>query len=312
MSEPHNYDDAEIEASRAPLLDHLVELRSRLIICVLAMAIGFAICFAFSKQIYIFLLHPFAIAAQLLAVENANHAQASGGMDIGRFLSGTRDLFLALLGLKEVPPAPDADKLNLVFTAPLEFFFTKLKLAGFGAVVLTFPVLAWQVYGFVAPGLYKRERKAFVPFLLASPALFLLGAALVYYVILPFVLWFSLSQQIVDAQVSVQLLPKVSDYLSLVTTLLLAFGLCFQLPVVLTLLGMAGIVSSKALATGRRYAIVGVFVVAAVVTPPDPISQTMLALPIILLYEISIWCVRLIEKRRRLEDEEAGRDIVPV
>ena len=233
-------------------------------------------------------------------------------MDIGRFLSGTRDLFLALLGLKEVPPAPDADKLNLVFTAPLEFFFTKLKLAGFGAVVLTFPVLAWQVYGFVAPGLYKRERKAFVPFLLASPALFLLGAALVYYVILPFVLWFSLSQQIVDAQVSVQLLPKVSDYLSLVTTLLLAFGLCFQLPVVLTLLGMAGIVSSKALATGRRYAIVGVFVVAAVVTPPDPISQTMLALPIILLYEISIWCVRLIEKRRRLEDEEAGRDIVPV
>ena len=312
MSDPHNYDDAEIEASRAPLLDHLVELRSRLIICVLAMAIGFAICFAFSKQIYIFLLHPFAIAAQLLAVENANHAQASGGMDIGRFLSGTRDLFLALLGLKEVPPAPDADKLNLVFTAPLEFFFTKLKLAGFGAVVLTFPVLAWQVYGFVAPGLYKRERKAFIPFLLASPALFLLGAALVYYVILPFVLWFSLSQQIVDAQVSVQLLPKVSDYLSLVTTLLLAFGLCFQLPVVLTLLGMAGIVSSKALATGRRYAIVGVFVVAAVVTPPDPISQTMLALPIILLYEISIWCVRLIEKRRRLEDEEAGRDIVPV
>ena len=312
MSEPHEYDDAAIEASRAPLLDHLVELRSRLIICVLAMAIGFAICFAFSKQIYIFLLHPFAIAAQLLAVENANHAQASGGMDIGRFLSGTRDLFLALLGLKEVPPAPDADKLNLVFTAPLEFFFTKLKLAGFGAVVLTFPVLAWQVYGFVAPGLYKRERKAFVPFLLASPALFLLGAALVYYVILPFVLWFSLSQQIVDAQVSVQLLPKVSDYLSLGTTLLLAFGLCFQLPVVLTLLGMAGIVSSKALATGRRYAIVGVFVVAAVVTPPDPISQTMLALPIILLYEISIWCVRLIEKRRRLEDEEAGRDIVPV
>lgn len=312
MSEPHDYDDAEIEASRAPLLDHLVELRSRLIICVLAMAIGFAICFAFSKQIYIFLLHPFAIAAQLLAVENANHAQATGGMDIGRFLTGTRDLFLALVGLKEVPAAPNADKLNLVFTAPLEFFFTKLKLAGFGAVVLTFPVLAWQVYSFVAPGLYKRERKAFIPFLLASPALFLMGAALVYYVILPFVLWFSLSQQIVDAQVSVQLLPKVSDYLSLVTTLLLAFGLCFQLPVVLTLLGMAGIVSSKALATGRRYAIVGVFVVAAVVTPPDPISQTMLALPIILLYEISIWCVRLIEKRRRLEDEEAGRDIVPV
>ena len=312
MSSPYDHDEAEIEASRAPLLDHLVELRSRLIVCVLAMAIGFAVCFGFSKQIYMFLLHPFAIAAQLLAAEQAAHAQQAGGFDILKFLSGTKDLFLALIGAREVPDAAGAEKLKLVFTAPLEFFFTKLKLAGFGAVVLTFPVLAWQVYGFVAPGLYKRERKAFLPFLVASPSLFLMGAALVYYVILPFVLWFSLSQQIVDAQVSVQLLPKVSDYLSLVTTLLLAFGLCFQLPVVLTLLGMAGIVSSKALATGRRYAIVGVFVVAAVVTPPDPISQTMLALPIILLYEISIWCVRLIEKRRRLEDEEAGRDIVPV
>jgi sec-independent protein translocase protein TatC len=311
VSSPPDYDEAEIEASRAPLLDHLVELRSRLIICVIAMAIAFAVCFAFSGQIYRFLLHPFSIAAQLLAAEQAAHAQAQG-FDFVRFLTGTRDLFLALVGAREVPASDEAEKLRLIFTAPLEFFFTKLKLAGFGAVVLTFPVLAWQVYGFVAPGLYKRERKAFVPFLLASPALFLMGGALVYYVILPFVLWFSLSQQIVDAQVSVQLLPKVSDYMSLVTTLLLAFGLCFQLPVVLTLLGMAGIVSSKALAVGRRYAIVGVFVVAAVVTPPDPISQTMLAVPIILLYEVSIWCVRLIERRRRREDEEAGRDIVPV
>lgn len=313
MSNPYDSEEAEIEASRAPLLDHLIELRSRLIVCVIAVALAFVVCFAFSRQIYMFLLHPFAIAAQLLATEQATHAQQAGGFDLMKFLSGTKDLFLALIGAREVPDAAGADRLKLVFTAPLEFFFTKLKLAGFGAVVVAFPVLAWQVYGFVAPGLYKRERKAFLPFLVASPSLFLMGAALVYYVILPFVLWFSLSQQIVgDTSVSVELLPKVSDYLSLVTTLLLAFGLCFQLPVVLTLLGMAGLISSKALSSGRRYAIVGVFVVAAVVTPPDPISQTMLALPIILLYEISIWCVRLIELRRRREDEEAGRDIVPV
>ncbi|PZQ54878.1 MAG: twin-arginine translocase subunit TatC, partial [Phenylobacterium zucineum] len=187
------------------------------------------------------------------------------------------------------------------------------KLAGFGAVVLSFPVLAWQTYAFVAPGLYKRERKAFLPFLAAAPALFLAGAALVYFIILPFVLWFSLSQQIVGASgIQVQMLPKVSDYLSLVTTLLLAFGLCFQLPVVLTLLGLAGIVNSSMLWKGWRYAVFAVVVVAAVVTPPDPISQLLLATPIILLYFVSVGCVKLIELRRKKEDADAGTDIVPV
>lgn len=287
-------DEADIESSRAPLLDHLIELRKRLIVCVAAIAVGFAICFGFSKEIYIALLHPFEVAARMLASQG--HGAAHGPFD----------LLLVLAGLKAAPEAA-GEGLRLVFTAPLEFFFTKLKLAGFGAVVLTFPVLAWQVYGFVAPGLYKRERRAFLPFLLASPALFLLGAALVYFVILPFVLWFSLSQQIVGAgAISVELLPKVSDYLTLVTTLLLAFGLCFQLPVVLALCGLAGLVSAKALSSGRRYAIVGVFVVAAVVTPPDPISQTLLAIPIIGLYEISIVCVRLIERSRRRRDEADG------
>jgi sec-independent protein translocase protein TatC len=292
-------DDDEIEASRAPLMEHLVELRSRLIICAWAIAIGFGVCFAFSQNIYIFLLGPFQRAGELYAVTKA------AGVTHGPF-----DLVLALLGLKTVPHAAVAP-INLVFTAPLEFFFTKVKLAGFGAIVLVFPVLAWQLYRFVAPGLYKRERNAFLPFLAASPVLFFMGASLVYFVMLPFVLWFSLNQQILGAgAVTVQMMSKVSDYLDLVTTLLLAFGLCFQLPVILALLGMAGIVSSQLLASGRRYAVVAVFAIAAVLTPPDPFSMMSLAIPGVLLYEISIWCVWLIERRRRRDEEAAGGEAV--
>jgi len=284
-------DEAEIEASRAPLMSHLIELRSRLLICVAAFIVGFIGCFYFSEPLYIFLVKPFAAAAAFHQAAGGGHHPAVSPLD----------LIMGTAGLKALPLI-DGQTVNLIYTAPLEILFTKMKLAGFGAVIVAFPILAWQLYRFVAPGLYRNERGAFLPFLIAAPVLFLLGAALVYYVMLPFVMWFSLSQGIDQAGVTAALLPKVSEYMNLVTALILAFGLCFQLPVVMTLLGLAGIIGSKTMAEGRRYAIVAVVVVAAVVTPPDPISQLMLAVPLVLLYEVSIWCVRLIELRRKKAD----------
>ncbi len=275
-------DDSEIEGSRAPLIEHLVELRTRLVICVAALVVGFIACFVFADPLYLFLMRPYQVAQALLADAHAKH--------------GPFDLLLAMTGQRALTKI---EPVSFIFNGPLEFFFAKMKLAAFGAVVLTFPVLATQLYRFVAPGLYKRERRAFLPFLSAAPVLFLMGAALVYYVMLPFVLWFALSQQIVTPEIKVQLLPKVSDYLELVTKLLLAFGLCFQLPVVLSLAGLAGLVTAEQLGKLRRYAILGIVVVAALVTPPDPVSQCLLAVPIYGLYEISILCVWLMEGRRR-------------
>jgi sec-independent protein translocase protein TatC len=279
-----DYDDSEIEGSRAPLLSHLAELRSRLIVCAAAILVGFIGCFFFSQDIYLLLVRPFEMASALSGLKTK---------------PGPFDLVLAVAGA--IHPAI-THTATLQATGPLEIFFTKIKLAVFGAVVVTFPVLAWQLYRFVAPGLYKRERRAFLPFLMASPVLFILGASLCYFVMLPFVMWFSLSQQVQSAAVNIVVIPKVSDYLDLVTKLLLAFGLCFQLPVILSLAGLAGLVDAKMLTTNRKYALLGIIVVSAFVTPPDMISPFLLAAPIYLLFEGSILCVRLIELRRKTED----------
>ena len=286
-------DEAEIEQSRAPLMDHLIELRGRLVWCVVAFLLAFILCFYFAAQLQVELIKPFQAAA-------AVHAAAAAKGQHGNPL----DLLAITAGLKPFPPGGLA-AVELIATAPLEQLFTKMKIAGFGAIVLAFPILAYQLYAFVAPGLYRNEKGAFLPFLLATPVMFCLGGALVYFVMLPFVMLFSLSQQISSEGITVLLTTKISDYLNLVTSLILAFGLCFQLPVVTTLLGMAGIISSKVMAEGRRYAIVAVVVLAAIVTPPDPISQLMLAVPLVLLYEISIWCVRIIELRRKATDVAA-------
>jgi sec-independent protein translocase protein TatC len=241
-------DDTEIEGSRAPLMEHLIELRHRIIVSLVAYAIAVGICFFFARPLFEFLVHPLAVAQGMVEQRKAPGTH------------GPFDMMLVMLGLM---PSPPIHRMPLITTAPLEQFLTYLKLAGIAGLVLAFPIIGFQLYRFIAPGLYKRERNAFLPFLIASPVLFLMGAALVYYVMLPFVMAFSLGQQIEGVTTY---LPRVDDYLKLATGLVLAMGLCFQLPVILTLLGMAGIVSSAMLISAWRYAIVGVFAVAALVT----------------------------------------------
>lgn len=280
-------DESEIEGSRAPLMEHLTELRSRLIWSLLALAVAFVVCFAASSELLTFLTRPYEVAKGLVAQQKAGH-------------HGPFDMILTLIGVLPMPPTETA---KMVAFAPLELFFVKIKVALIAGLGLAFPVIGYQLYRFVSPGLYKRERAAFLPFLIASPILFAMGSALVYFVMMPFVMWFSLNQQIVGPGLSVELQLRVDDYLKLETALILAFGLCFQLPVILALLGMAGLISSKMLSSGRRYAIVGVTAVAAVITPPDPVSMISLIIPIVLLYEVSIWVVRLIELRRGREEQ---------
>ena len=261
----------DIDNREMPLLEHLLELRNRLMYAAGAILLGFLICYFFAADIYAFLVQPLA---------DAYEGQT------GR---------------------------RMIYTSLTEAFFTYLKVAFWAGAFLAFPFVAIQLWMFIAPGLYANEKNAFLPFLVATPALFFLGGAMVYYFIFPLAWRFFLSFETSGSPdtLPIELEARVGEYLGLVMKLIFAFGLSFQLPVALTLMGRVGLVSSEALMRNRKFAYVGVFVVAAVITPPDIISQVGLGIPIIFLYEISIWMVRMVERKRAEAEgeEEAGTDV---
>ena len=210
---PYRPGQEEIDASKAPLMDHLMELRQRLIYALIGMGAGFAVCFYFARELYTLLVHPYSVAAMW----------ATGNPEV-----------------------------KMIFTHPAEFFFTQLKLALFGATCLSFPNIATQVYKFVAPGLYKNEKEAFLPYLIATPLLFVAGAAIVYFIVTPFMMYFFIKMQVTSGDLKIELLSRVADYLSLIMTLILGFGICFQLPVVLSLAARAGLVNGDQLRAARK------------------------------------------------------------
>jgi sec-independent protein translocase protein TatC len=252
--------DKEIDDKQMPLMDHLLELRKRLIYAVVATLIGFLVCYHFAETIYVFLTQPLADAL------------------------------------------PPGSARSLQYTGLTEVFFTYVKIGLWGGICLAFPIIASQLWMFIAPGLYRNERKAFLPFLLFSPVMFVAGWVVVYFVVFPLAWKFFLSFQILGDQggngLDIRFEGRVGEYLDIVMRLLLAFGLAFQLPVLLTLLVRVGILSVATLKKQRRYAIVIVFIVAAVLTPPDAISQVSLAVPMLLLYELAIFLGSMIERDR--------------
>ncbi|OYU15942.1 MAG: twin-arginine translocase subunit TatC [Alphaproteobacteria bacterium PA4] len=260
-------DAADIDASKAPLLDHLIELRKRLLTCVVAFVICFGIAFSQAGRVFGFLVQPLV------------HAYGDG-----------------VVG-------------KLIYTKLYEAFFVEVKVAAFAAICMAFPIIANQLWAFVAPGLYRREKRAFLPFLLATPVLFTMGAALAYYVVMPVAFKFFLGFQSSSAVtgISQEALPAMGEYLDLVMNMILGFGVSFLLPVLLMLLERAGIITRQQLIGGRRYAIVAAFAVAAVLTPPDVWSQFALAIPLMLLYEVSIFGIWLTERRRA---RDAATDVV--
>jgi sec-independent protein translocase protein TatC len=269
-----DFEEDEVEASRAPLLSHLTELRTRLIWTIGGVVAAFIACFGFQDQIFLLLTDPF--------VEAMREAHLTQSRDI-----------------------------HMINTDAFGFFMTKMKLVLFAALILSFPLTAYQAYAFIAPGLYKRERAAAAPFLIAAPLMFVLGALFVYFVAMPYALRFALEQQVSiraagGATIHVDYLPKVDEYIALETTLILAFGLFFQMPVVLSLLARVGVITASALRKARRYAIVGIAAFAALTAPPDPLSMGLMMIPLYGVFEISIVVVWLLERRDKKSEAAAA------
>ncbi|CTQ34310.1 twin-arginine translocase subunit TatC [Jannaschia rubra] len=272
----------DIDDSSAPLIEHLAELRTRLIVSVAAFLVGMILCFVVAEPILKFLLLP---------IENTMRSLGN--------------------------PNP-----TMIYTAPQEYFFTLIRVSVVGALIVAFPVIAHQLWRFVAPGLYRQERNAFLPFLIASPVLFLLGAAFAHFVVVPLAMQFFLGfsdaasllaamvvdgvSDLRDTGIDVVFQGKVNESLDISLKMIVAFGLCFQLPVLLTLMGKAGLVSAEGLAGMRKYAVVGILVLAAIVTPPDVVTQVILFVVVFGLYEVSIWLVRGVERKRTKRMREEG------